>query len=95
MIGISVASVTHLDALLDKVSKDKHGLTYGDLHPTDLMSFRPTEKVMEEAVINLLEEQVPGSEGTVVLLRYMSAIYRAYTDVSLAPIEAISMLWYS
>lgn len=59
------------------------------------MSFRPTEKVMEEAVINLLEEHVPGSEGTVVLLRYMSAIYRAYTDVSLAPIEAISMLWYS
>lgn len=95
MIGTSVASVTHLDALLDKVSKDKHGLTYGDLHPTDLMSFRPTEKVMEEAVINLLEEHVPGSEGTVVLHRYMSAIYRAYTDVSLAPIEAISMLWYS
>lgn len=95
MIGTSVANVMHLDVLVDEVSKDKHGLTYDDLHPTDLMSFEPTEKVMKETVINLLEEHVPGSEGTVVLLRYMSAIYRAYTDVTLAPIEAISMLWYS
>lgn len=94
LIGRSEAHVTHLDTLVSRVSKDKHSLTYDDLHPTDLMSFRPTEKVMKETVINLLEEHVPGSEGTVALLRYMSAIYRAYTDVTLAPIEAISMFWY-
>lgn len=93
-IGQSMANVKHLDALVSKVSKDKHGLTYDDLHPSDLMSFQPTAKVMEETVINLLEEHVPGSEGTVALLRYMSAIYRAYTDETLAPIEAISMFWY-
>lgn len=95
LIGRAVAHVTHLDVLVDKVSKDKHGLTYDDLHPTDLMSFEPTEKVMKETVIKLLEEHVPGSEGTVVLLRYMSDIYRAYADETLAPIEAISIFWYS
>lgn len=95
LIGGAVAHVTHLDALVGKVSKDKHRLTYDDLHPADLMSFEPTEKIMEASVINLLEEHVPGSEGTVALLRYMSAIYRAYTDVTLTPIAAISMFWYS
>lgn len=93
LIGSKVANVTHLDILVGKISKDKHGLTYDDLHPTDLMSFKPTEKVMSERVIKLLEEHVPDSEGTVVLLRSMSAFYRAYTDATLAPIESIFIYW--
>lgn len=94
LIGRSEASVSHLDVLVSEVSKDKHGLTHDDLHPTDLMSFNATEKVMKDDVINLLEKHVPGSEGTVALLRYMGALYRAYNDVTLAPIEAIAMFWY-
>lgn len=78
-----------------KISKDKHGLTYVDLHPTDLMSFSPTEKVMRDAVIKLLEEHVPDSEGTVALLRYMSAIYQAFTDETLLPLDSISKCWYN
>lgn len=75
--------------------KDKHGLTYADLHPTDLMSFGPTEKIMRKTVIELLKKHVPHSEGTVVLLRYMSDIYRAFTDETLDPLESISMCWYT
>lgn len=94
MIGRKRASIKHLDTLVQHHSKDKHRLTYADLNPTDLMSFKPTEKIMSENVIDCLEKHVPDSQGTVALLRYMRATYRAFTDETLQPLESIALCWY-
>lgn len=93
-IGNMRASIDHLEYLVNHVGKDKHRLELSDLNPQDLQSFKPTEKIIEEDVINLLEAHVPESEGTVALLRYMRMIYLAFTGEKLNPLERISMCWY-
>lgn len=93
-IGNTWPSITHLEYLVKHVGKSMHRLELSDLNPTDLQSFKPTEKLIQEDFINLLEDNVPGSEGTVALLRYMRAIYLAFTDEELDPLERIAMCWY-
>lgn len=93
-IGNTRPSITHLDYLVKHVSKSLHRLEHSDLNPTDLQSFKPTARFIQEDFINLLEENVPESEGTVALLRYMRAIYLAFTDETLDTLQRISMCWY-
>lgn len=93
-IGNTQPTVAHLDYLVAHVGKSLHRLERSDLHPTDLQSFKPTQKIIREDFINLLESEVPESEGTVALLRYMRAIYLSFTDETLRPLERISMCWY-
>lgn len=93
-LGHKHPSISHLEHLVKYFHKNMHGLTSADLNPTDLMSFNPTQKIMNETTINFMEANVPGSEGTVALLRYMRAMYRAFMDKSITPLERISMCWY-
>lgn len=92
-IGNTRPSVSHLEYLVNHFGKDKHRLELSDLNPTDLMSFRPTEKIIRDDLINYLEANVPESEGTVALLRYMRAIHLAFTNETLHPLERISKCW--
>lgn len=94
VLGNTRPSISHLEFLVNHFTKDKHRLTLADINPTDLMSFDPTQKIMDESTIDFMEVNVPGSEGTVALLRYMRAIYRAFTDQTITPLERISMCWY-
>ena len=94
VLGSSEPTVEHLDTLVKYHSKDKHGLTVADLNPTDLMSFKPTEKIMRRDVIDFMERNVKGCEGTVALLRNMLGIYRAFTEENMAPLERISICWF-
>lgn len=93
-IGTTQPSIEHLEYLVRHVGKDQHRLQRSDLFPTDLQSFKPTEKIIQEDIINLLEANVPECGGTVALLRYMRAIYLAFTDEKLSSLERISMCWY-
>ena len=94
IVGSAKPSVKHLEILVKRHSKDKHGLTMADLNPTDLMSFDPTEKVMKKDMIDYMERNVEGSEGTVALLRNMQNIYRAFIEANITPLERIAVCWY-
>lgn len=48
-------------------SKDKHGLTVSDLNPMDKMKFSPTEKIIKDALISFMEENVSGCDGTATI----------------------------
>ncbi|KAF5287678.1 hypothetical protein FQA39_LY15778 [Lamprigera yunnana] len=61
-IGHFDISVTHLNTLLQTVSKDKHLLTPYDLAPEDKMNYESARKICEEKVLHLLGT-IPKSDG--------------------------------
>lgn len=93
LLGTHHIGIDHLEFLVNNYSMDKHGLTMADLHPKDLMSFRPTEKIIKKQLIDFMEQNVPGSAGTVALLRMMHNIYRAFVEDDVAPLERIALCW--
>ncbi|KAL1401987.1 hypothetical protein pipiens_006282 [Culex pipiens pipiens] len=87
--GILTINKDHLQLLINTISKDKHGLNDTDASTKDRMKFDPTWRIMQKDVRDCLEEFVPGSEGTVMLLQLMSQIYEAYCEINLVPLERI------
>lgn len=65
-IGKFLISATHLQYLIKHASKDKHSLTATDIDPKDRQNFGSLEKVLRPNVRELLKENVPDSDGTLV-----------------------------
>ena len=60
-LGNTIASCTHLEELLGKVSKDKHLLKSGDLNLSDKMNYDAVERLCNPNVAELLERHVPSN----------------------------------
>lgn len=81
--------IGHLKYLIDKVSKDKHGLILYDIEPKDRQNFKSAEKVSNSKIIHLLSTHVPNSEGTILYLRIINNLITAYMDPAISPFERI------
>lgn len=94
-IGDFLATINHIQILvnLPNVSKDQHKLTYTDVNATDKsrdkMNSESTKKICTEAVINLLEQNVVGSEGTVAYLKLIRAIYNSFIELETSPLDRL------
>lgn len=91
-LGNYIVSKSHLQILIDNVSKDKHLLVPSDLRPYDKMNFKPVLKIMNPAVRSLLKEHVAASLGTSIYLGLMENIYKSYEDDNLEPLERVYKL---
>ncbi|CAG9814528.1 unnamed protein product [Phaedon cochleariae] len=78
-LGKYLASVSHLQIVIQEFSKEKHLLCPSDLKPEDKMNFRSAEKMYSEKVRQFLKS-VPLSEGTEAYLRIMQYSVTAYLD---------------
>jgi hypothetical protein len=94
-IGSHLISIKHLLTLIQKVTKEKHKLTQATIKPTDRQNFDSVLKICSDAVIELLASNVEYSEGTVMYLRIMSNILRAFLDLTLTPLQRVRMIWFS
>lgn len=94
-MGCKQVSIAHLKILLNEVGKDVHGLVWSDISTEDRQNFLSLEKVMHDRVLNALKKYVPDSEATVRYLELCRDITQSFLDVSLSPLERISMIWRS
>lgn len=84
----------HLVELLKLTVKNKHILTATCLNPADRQNVDSARKISDPAVINLLKQNIKGSEGTVFFLQIMSDVFAAF-DRKLSPLDRISNMWRS
>lgn len=83
----------HLEHLLKNFSKDQHCLTATVLNPIDRQNFKSVLRICDGMVTKLLDDHVPGSEGTIKFLQMTLNVIDAYTIVDLAPLERIHKMW--
>lgn len=93
--GKHLISASHLHYLIQNINKDKHQLTASDINPKDRQNFGSLEKMMQLNVRNLLKQNVPDSDGTVLYLQLCDDIVSAFRDPHLSPIERVYKMWYS
>lgn len=94
-LGHFIISSGNLQILINTVSKDKHLLTQSDLSPRDKMNFGSVIKICDPKIWALLENHVPGSEGTREYLKITYYVLNSYLSVSITVIDRIYYLWYS
>lgn len=92
--GQHIISVDHLISLINTFTKNKHNLCMSNVKPRDRQNFDSVLRICDDKVIDLLAS-VDGSEGTVLYLRIISSILRAFLDLRLTPLERIRNLWFS
>lgn len=93
IMGNYIALKSHLQILIDSVSKDKHLLVPSDIRPLDKMNFKPVEKIMNP--IANLNESVAASLGTSIYLGLIENVYKSYMNEDLKPLERVYCLWYT
>lgn len=94
-VGQKLISISHLQYLIDNISKDKHLLTAYDIEPKDKQNFQSVEKMCSLKTINCMLENVPGCEGTAIYLRAMNYAIYPYLDTEMTVEERIYKIWYS
>lgn len=92
-IGLNIVSKSHLQYLIENISKDKHLLTSYDIEPKDKQNYLSAEKICSENTIKCLIEYVPGSEATVTYLKAMRGVLLAFSDDNLHSTERIYQIW--
>lgn len=93
--GSHTVSIEHLIKLLRAFSKETHQLTEAIIKPTDHMDFDSVLKICSRKTIELLEDHIEQTEGTVMYLGILDRVLRAFLDMTLTPLERVRNIWFS
>lgn len=88
-----VISSTHLEILMEQISKDKHLLNEKDLSLKDKMNHDSVNKMSDLKVRKLLQENVPSSEGIVVYLEITNLFMTAFSSEEISPLDRVYNAW--
>lgn len=94
-IGSKLVSITHVNYLIEHISKDKHLLTPHDVQPKDRQNFHSVEKLCAPIVLSCLEKYVPDSEGTALFLKALNFAIYSYLDKNMTTADRIYKIWYA
>lgn len=94
-MGSSQVSVAHLKVLINTVDKSVHGLVKTDICPDDRQNVKSLQKCFDDRVLNALKDHVPGSDATIIFLKYCREIYTAFYDTNLTPCERVRQIWHT
>lgn len=94
-IGKFYIQWAHLMFLLKNYPKDEHNLSKSVLNSNDRQNYDSVLRITDMRVIELLENKVPGSNGTVMILKLMRNMIEAFSMNNLSPLERISKMWYT
>lgn len=95
VIGIAVASVTHLKMLINLIPKSIHGLVYSDICPDDRQNFDSLRRIMLPKVRDSLAKYIVGSEGTIEYIRICHEITSSLMDTDVSPEDRLFRTWRS
>lgn len=93
--GDFVASVDHLKYIISHFSKDQHWLVETDIDSQDKMNFASVLKICNEKVLDLLKNDVPNSDATVLYLCIMRNVLDAFMKKQIRLENRLYQLWYS
>lgn len=94
-VGDYFVKMEHLQKLMVACGKDKHLLNFTDLNPEDRQNFDSVLKICDKRIIDLLTQNIKGSNGTVMFLKIVADVIAAYMDRDLHPIERVEKMWRS
>lgn len=94
-MGNKQVSVTHLKLLINRTSKDIHGLVLKDVCTDDKQNFKSLQKLMEKRVSDALISNVPDNQATVMFIQLCSFIESALNDLDMLPVERIKKIWFA
>lgn len=94
-MGEHLVSITHVTTLLRKVPKEIHGIVRSDIMPQDRQNFSALQKQMEDRILNVLQENVIGSEGTYMYLFLCKQITSSFLDEDISAIERVYRIWHA
>lgn len=92
--GSGAVSKTFLKYLIDKVPKDKHGLTASDIDPKDRQNVKSANSVCDLRTQSCLTKYVPGSKSTVLYLKVMRSVTSSMLDSNMEIRDRILQMWY-
>lgn len=95
LFGKYYIKLSHIQYIVDNISKDQHEITQSVLDATDRQNFDSVLRICNTKVFVLLEKHVKGSEGTIIFLKIVKNFLDAYLDQMLTPLQRVSKLWYS
>lgn len=84
----------HLYELIKRFPK-QHGLTASTLSPHDRQNFASVERMYDQRVIDLLRNNVNGSQGTIQFLQIIRDVVGSYMERNLTPLQRVRKIWYS
>lgn len=87
-------STKHLELVLKHYSKADHNLCPSTISPKDRQNFDSVLRICDDKVIELLSN-IEGSEGTILYLKVLSNVLRAFLDLRLLPSERIRLIYFS
>lgn len=93
-MGSKIVSVSHMKILVNKYSKDKHGLVIGDICPDDRQNYRSVQKIIDPKVLKALSDLIIDSEATIMYLNIFSEVNTAFYDPNLYPLERIYRIFH-
>lgn len=94
-MGNEIVSIVHIKMLMEKVSKEIHGLVQSDIYPEDRQNFSSLEKLMEPRILDALKKNVADSDGTIMYLMLCKQITSSYLEENLDPVERIYRIWHA
>lgn len=87
--------INHLYFLLHRFRKDQHCLTKSTLNPVDRQNYSSAVRMCSDKVIELLQEKVPNSGGTIAFLTIVRYIIDAFSASDISPLQRIDKIWYT
>lgn len=94
IIGKFKITKHHLLKIVRDFSKEKHNLTEAIVDPSDRQNFDYAQRIVDKKVINLLNQNVINSDGTVVYLQMMNNIIEALSNPELQAEQIIGLIWH-
>jgi len=100
-IGDFCATINHVRMILDdsNYTSNDHLLNSSDVNTNDStrdkMNFESTKKICTDEVINILSENIEGSQGTVAYIKIIRSILKAYIDVDVDPITRLYHAYFA
>ena len=94
IIGNYIATIRHLEYLIENISKDQHCLVQSDINSKDKMNYDSSVKMSSNMVLYALKKYVNGSEATINYLKLMQYIRLSYSEVDVNIKQRIYYIWY-
>ena len=91
-LGSYMASISHLQILVQSFGKDSHGLRLRDIDPHDKQNFDAVERIVKSS--HLLDK-IPDAIGTKIYIDVLSSSIYSFLNKEMSPAKRLEEIWYA